>query len=218
MKVWLASYPRSGNAFLRMILNAVFGIKSTSVYSAEDSAMAERPWHAQLVGYAGEFRRVKSISNPNEWIAVKTHDPPSDSEPAIYVVHDGRAAIVSYFHFVRAFADTFPPLQDLIEGKVWPGSWSQHLKMWNPKERANTLLLKYEHLKSDPRRCCKEISMFLNIPQKAEFTQEFDELHRLDPSLFRAGNNELNIAEMSSYVEQFDRLHGAVMKQLGYYR
>ncbi len=32
MIVWLASYPRSGNTFFRIILNSIFGIKTYSVY------------------------------------------------------------------------------------------------------------------------------------------------------------------------------------------
>ncbi len=32
MIVWLASYPRSGNTFFRVILNSIFDIKTYSIY------------------------------------------------------------------------------------------------------------------------------------------------------------------------------------------
>jgi Sulfotransferase domain len=215
MRLWLASYPRSGNTFLRMILNEAFSIKSTSVYSSEDSAMRERPWLMDRIGYAGELETVEDGSS--EWVAVKTHDLPSDLEPAIYVVRDGRAAIVSYRHMLVAYANMSPTLSELIEGKVWPGSWSNHFDAWNPEGRKNTLFLKYEDAKSQTEKTCDKISRFLNVKQKSEFTQKFDELNRMEPTLFRSADNERNIAEISSEAHLFDQMHGNLMRKLGYY-
>ncbi|MGH9425708.1 MAG: hypothetical protein ACRD2L_05300 [Terriglobia bacterium] len=33
MIVWLASFPRSGNTLVRIILNSVFGLSTSTVYS-----------------------------------------------------------------------------------------------------------------------------------------------------------------------------------------
>jgi hypothetical protein len=89
MKLWIASYPRSGNTLVRLILNQAFGVKSTSIYPDETDAMRSRPWLMDRLGFSEE-------EMPGEWLAVKTHNPPIDDMPAIYVVRDGRAAIVSF--------------------------------------------------------------------------------------------------------------------------
>ena len=36
MIVWLASYPRSGNTFLRVVLHNVYGVSTYSVYEDND--------------------------------------------------------------------------------------------------------------------------------------------------------------------------------------
>jgi hypothetical protein len=47
--VWLASYPRSGNTFLRVVLHNLYGVPTYSVYE-DDDPVAERVGPA-LVGY-----------------------------------------------------------------------------------------------------------------------------------------------------------------------
>jgi hypothetical protein len=177
--------------------------------------MRERPWLMERIGYAGELRTIDNESR--EIVAVKTHDPPPDDGPAIYLVRDGRAAITSYRHMLKDYEDMSPTFEELIEGKVWPGSWSAHYKSWSPKSRPNTLLLKFEDARSNPAAACTEISSFLQVRQKADFTQSFDELNGLEPTLFRSANNDLNIAEMSDDVNLFNKLHGDLMGVLGYH-
>ena len=49
MIVWLASYPRSGNTFLRLVLHRLFGVPTYSVYEDHDPvALRVGP---ELVGY-----------------------------------------------------------------------------------------------------------------------------------------------------------------------
>jgi len=210
MKLWIASYPRSGNTFVRLILNEAFGIKSTSVYPSESGAMKERPWLVERIGFTDAER-------PNEWLAVKTHDTPTDDGPAIYLVRDGRAAIASYRHMLNDFTDLRPDLPNLIRGETWPGSWTDHFRAWNPEERSNTLLLRYEEMKDDPASVCRKIGAFLKIDQIATFEQQFEELHALEPALFRVASNEKNIAEMQPHIALFDDFHAPLMRRLGYY-
>jgi hypothetical protein len=211
MKLWIASYPRSGNTFVRLILNQAFGIKSTSVYPSESEAMKERPWLIERIGFTDEAER------PNQWLAIKTHDKPFDDGPAIYIVRDGRAAVVSYRHMLRDFTAERPDLADIIRGKIWPCSWSEHYAAWSPETRPETLLLRYEELKDVPHRACDKIAAFLGVAQIAPFAQNFDELHEFEPTLFRVASNESNIAEMQGEIELFDELHAPLMERLGYY-
>lgn len=210
MKLWLASYPRSGNTLIRLILNQAFGIKSTSLYPSEDKSMTDQPdWFRDKIGYAGPLDQVSG----EEWIGVKTHGLPTDDGPAIYVVRDGRAALASYFHLLRDFS-TAKPMTAIIEGDVWVGPWSDHIAAW--RDRPRTLMLRYEDLTSDPEQQFKDISEFLGVPQIAPFEQTFEELHRFNPKLFRTANNERNIAELTPHMDLFMERHGAMMRDLGY--
>jgi len=59
------------------------------------------------------------LSASADTVFVKTHSPPEDDQPCIYVVRNGRLAILSYYHYLRAF---FPGsdrnLIELILGAV----------------------------------------------------------------------------------------------------
>jgi Sulfotransferase domain len=214
MKLWLASYPRSGNTFIRMVLNESFGIKSTSVYPSEDTSIRDKEWLVSRIGYSGALE--ESDFTCDEWIGVKTHDLPSDDEPAIYIVRDGRAATASYKHMLEDYTDLRPSMEEIIRGEVWPGSWSAHFTAWSPENRKNTLLLKYEDMKTNIQEVCAKISRFLGVSQKQEFSQKFDELHSLEPTLFRSANNDLNIAEIKPCADLFDAKHGRLMRRIGY--
>ena len=152
--VWLASYPRSGNTYLRTILWHCFGLRSASIYCNDLGRNRE------LEAYVGHIERDADgkLSFPIGSIPlVKTHHPPHDENPAIYVVRDGRAASVSLWKFYSGKL----PLTEIIEGRHAFGTWSNHLQAWKPYERQNTLLLKYEDMCADLPGALKEISEFL---------------------------------------------------------
>jgi hypothetical protein len=202
MKIWFASYPRSGNTLLRIIMNEAFGIKSGSIYPEAPTGI----W-AKRVGFAKYTLRLRRR------YGMKTHGYAQDQAPAIYVVRDGRAAVVSYFHWLRAEGEA-PTLEDIISGKVWAGSWSAHVSAWS--SRPNTLLIKFEDLIGDNEYACRQIGDFLGIHGRATLP-DFAELQAMSRTHFRSGNNQANIAELASHIDQFDKVHGDAMRQLGYY-
>lgn len=191
--IWLASWPRSGNTLLRIILYNCFGIQSSCLYKNDLDC---------------EFTSASSVY-------VKTHDKPQDDRPAIYVVRDGREACVSYSHFMR----DCPSLRYTIEGpsSTWFGSWSEHLKAWNPMERPQTLLLPYEEMVADPGGAVAKIAGFLELEPTGNELPTFEELHKQSPIMFRAGTNETWKIEMTgSDLDYFYELHGETMEKYGY--
>jgi len=215
MKVWLASYPRSGNHFIRMTLNDAFGIKSATVYSSEEDNMPTQPDLANRLGYAGPLKNVENDSPV--WIGVKTHDLPLDDAATIYVVRDGRAALVSYLHYLQAFTQEVPTIPNMIRGDYWPGSWSTHFKAWDPLNRPNTLLLRYEDMQTDIDAACNSISSFLGVEQTGKVQNRLSEMRQIDSNLFRHGDNSRNILEMVEFMGMFDEYHRLTMEQCGYY-
>jgi hypothetical protein len=222
MIVWLASYPRSGNTLLRLVLKEAFGKFTYSEYNdltdiGDDRALA---------------RKVNHVSYPMSWDAyyelarkkpklylVKTHGPPKDDAPAIYVLRDGRAASVSYRHYLNNYGKLPTTLRDVVLGSVEFGSWSQHIESWLPTSRPKTLFLRYEDMLDDLGSAIKRISAFLDIPIKGDLTTSFESLHEKFPNFFRSGKREAE-PEAFDAVDAglFDLLHGPAMDSFGYGR
>src|SRR3954465_4275849 len=97
MPVWLASAPRAGNTLLRTIFRNAFGISTYSIYDENEAKVfAEQGGGVtEMVGHASfgmsPAAFVDQARRAPEPVLVKTHDPPSDGDRAIYVVRDGRA-------------------------------------------------------------------------------------------------------------------------------
>lgn len=236
MLIWLASYPRSGNTLLRILLNRVFALRTTSVYTpattqetldvppgtpaapyslARRRLLRETAGHYRFDGPLDSFlARARASAEP---VIVKTHDAPLDDSPAIYVVRDGRAAVVSYLHFLRdrGIAAT---IADVIRGRIGHGgSWSESLSAWQPLSRPRTLLVHFEDVITRPDAAIDALGRFLATTPQDAWRNPNDQLRAADPTFFRGGSNEQNIAEMSPADRAlFVEVHGAWMARLGY--
>ena len=158
--VWLASYPRSGNTFLRTILWHCFGLRSSSIYPND---LGDNQKLAKYVGHIERGPDIQKQRQENGISLIKTHGPPTNNDPAIYVIRDGRAACVSLwkFHQEDPTLESFS-LKVVIQGQHRFGTWSNHVTSWNPWNRPNTLILEYEQLKNDLPGVLKSICKFLN--------------------------------------------------------
>lgn len=159
--VWLASYPRSGNTFLRTILWHCFGLRSASLYPKDlggNRALEE------YVGHIEHGPQMRSQLGENGIPLIKTHELPQDANRAIYVIRDGRPACVSLWRF----GGKAIPLEAVIEGRHRFGTWADHVRAWNPRQRSSTLLLRYEDLRDDLPACLTGISRFLSRPVVGE--------------------------------------------------
>ena len=216
--IWLASYPRSGNTLLRIILKRCFGLDSYSIYGDDEFT---DPTVQQIVGEkpVGPDPKafLQQMLQERRLVCVKTHQLPTpDSHSAIYVVRDGRAAVVSHYHYLRDFWDTQITLDDLIKG-IDNRSWSQHVNAWLFSGRSNVLTLRYEDIIRGDKAAQVAIAAFIGRPPPSELDVRFSELHAMMPAFFRAGSNESNIAEMTpEQLALFERLHGSTLRALGY--
>ena len=158
---------------------------------------------------------IARASQAGRSLYVKTHEmPPADKHPAIYVVRDGRSAVVSHLHYMREILGRDMTLADVIEGKAGQ-SWSQHVRAWTP--RPHTLLVRYEDLAAGDAATLKKIAGFIGKPQLHGFDISFESLHALSPAFFRGGSDSANILEMDGEdVRLFERLHGETLRAMGY--
>ena len=220
MLVWLASYPRSGNTFVRILLSQAFGIGTFSLHGDSDPESFASERVTKLVGHkdanqpSSELVAAAKISTDTR--IVKTHEHPLTDDPCIFVVRDGRSAIVSYCHFLNEIANIPVTPDQVIRGEIFAGSWSDHYVAWQPKYRPHTLLLRYELIVADPGDAIRQISSFLRLPPIKDFSIDFEALNSLNPKFFRSGSNEANIAEMGDHSELFWQIHRPVMSDLAY--
>ena len=157
MKItWLASYPRSGNTYLRTILFNCFGIKTASIYPND---LGGNKTLENFVGHI-EHNQNKTITFQKGSIPIiKTHKLNQDENRSIYIIRDGRAASVSLWNFYGKKI----PIKDIILGNHPFGTWKDHLISWNPLKRPNTLLIKYEDILCNFEYVLNSIETFLEI-------------------------------------------------------
>ena len=168
--VWLASYPKSGNTYVRMLLHAyLFG----------------RPEDTEAVG-----RRIPDIhllqsqnkvleDRGEKQVFVKTHFCFSANHPyagstsgCIYILRNPRDVLLSNARYVgadsdpdnlRKFAIHFINNFGLLHWRQMNmGSWPEHLASWlYSANRLPLLFIKYEDLRTDTANALKRVIGFL---------------------------------------------------------
>lgn len=226
MIVWLASYPRSGNTLLRTVLHQTLGHSS---YSDEIDPEVRR----NVALAEGVERKFGHFDLPSAWddfyphatragetYFVKTHRAPRDNQPAIYVIRDGRSALVSYAKFHREFQPQHgKSLPHLVLGDDYYGGWSDHYRAWSSRGGAQTLVLRYEDLARASDSLVESLARFIGTSAPPRpWVNPFEEMRNANPAFFRRGKLEWDgDAAWTPFVDRlFWRLHGELMRDLGY--
>jgi len=220
MIIWLASFPRSGNTLLRTVLYQCFGLFS---YSAEKMLIDFTETAKELFGYRdldtnwNTFYQQASISS-NIYL-VKTHRFPVDNQKAIYVVRDGRQALLSYYRYHQRFLGTDRlSLLQLVLGLDFYGGWSEHYTAWT-ENRPETLVVHFKDLIHGGTKILHDLAAFIghNDWQK-EWKNPFMLLHHENPAFFREGCAEWKPDELwDDFLDSiFFELHGDLMEALKY--
>lgn len=221
MIVWLASYPRSGNTLTRQLFKQMFGLETHSRYN-DSMDIGAIPEVADAVGhrnYQGDWQDFYTQADQSAQLTlIKTHDPPNDDRRTIYIVRNGRAAVVSFCHFLRDFRKRIDiDMREVIEGRVPYGSWSQHLEAWQPLLRPDTLLVRFEDLLAEPDASAQRIGTFLGVAPTCAWRNELANLRQAYPGFFRDGDDTKNIAELTPDMDALFQLrHGVWSRRLGY--
>ena len=207
---------------MRLFLKQVFRYDSYSLYN-DTSDIGKVREVADYVGHKNYENNwpdfYAKIVRSEKKFFVKTHDYPSDDFPAIYIVRDGRSAIVSYWHYLREIeGQKEVTLNQVIKGNVPFGSWSEHAIRWNANRRPNTLLIKYEDINNERDSVMSRLSIFIGEePKKHVFVDQFVSLQKKFPKFFRVGSNEKNTADLASEnLAVFWSEHADQMVRLGY--
>lgn len=168
--VWLASYPKSGNTWVRfMACNLLYGRQdSASRVGALIPDLHELGSHAMNVSRAG---------------MMKTHFMHSQSLPlvertagAIYVVRRPEDVLLSNFHYAQrssAAAGSEESFDQYVDAFIanrgdprWRslgmGSWDENVSSWlQLQRRIPVVIIKYENLSRDAEGVCRMLAQLL---------------------------------------------------------
>ncbi|MBM7788373.1 sulfotransferase domain-containing protein [Tenggerimyces flavus] len=227
MITWVASYPRSGNTFLRIVLRRVYELETAVVYDVD--GVAERIGKA-LVGYRDLAADYEELRSSPELHLVKTHnqrrDPVQKGDPAICLVRDGRDSIVSYARLrVEECGGRF---EDEVRAAILRpaesgvGGWGRNVLSWLADPDPAHAVLRYEDLVASPLTSVGATLDRLGLdvkPADDATVPTFAELQRTDSGFFRRGRTGSHRDELP------DELHElfwsvpdnrAAMELLGY--
>ena len=229
MIVWMASYPRSGNHYVQVLINHFYRCLPYDVYLDEelvkrDKYLIER-WKKLIGGYLPKSVDMIAMSKGSDLYFVKTHELPQDDFPAIYLVRDGRDTLISYARFILTLedpdADFISTLRNLIINPRYFGGWERHVLAWT-RRQAPTTLIKFEDLirTSQPENMLKQAVAKIGCQLPEALTSApptFKELHQTLPEIFRKGRIGGWQTEMPPELHDlFWQRHGDAMRVMGY--
>lgn len=171
--VWLASYPRSGNTWLRFLL--------FHLVHDEEATPAGIARFIPDLHVPGEFEN--SSAGASRALLAKTHHPWSERHPhaertsaAIHLVRHPRDVLLSSlnFHKVLGTRTSSGELRDIDFARafiaaggdpVWisrgMGTWAQNARSWASAEGFPVLRVRYEALRAEPTQELSRIAAFL---------------------------------------------------------
>jgi len=220
--IWLASYPRSGNTLLRTIIKRCFGVNSY----ADEAIHMDSPIRSDssLVGHEelptpwDEFYEM--ATKASDVFLVKTHLPPRDEQPYLYVVRDGRSAIRSYKKYYETYLpDHRASLYQIIAGDDVYGDWSSHYRAWVGRQGPLGMALRFEELTQVSDDLLQRLAAFIGHQGATErWDNPFGALASIEPGFFREGRTEFaRDVEWGELVDAFFYFfHARLHEELGY--
>jgi len=203
--VWVCSFPRSGNTFLRIVLNRLYGVRTCVVYDVDGGAQR---LGSDLVGFAERPASIQAMREASEAHFVKTHrqrDSQIDAgDKAICLVRDGRDCLVSWARMAAEAAGRRfeTELRAMITRRdtAGTGSWGRNVLSWLRPPAPHRLVLRCE-----PTDAVQRIVVAL-VPQLRPLTDaripSFGELRQTDHRFFRRGRTDTYRDELPEELHQ----------------
>lgn len=155
--VAIASYPRSGNTWMRHLLFHATGMKSRYNLNPETA----------IPHKAGAIHLIEDLDSP----LVKTHDRDARSyQAAIHLTRNPIYALSSYLDYCRVFAIPIARRREFLE--VESRGWLKHTEYWRMAHTCGILqgylTVRYEDLVIQPEETLEAIVNFLGVPTTEE--------------------------------------------------
>jgi hypothetical protein len=234
--VFLVSYPKSGNTWMRFLLGNYFINDLDFV-----SCLSLIPdFHMNPEQCSNVKMRPRFIKSHFAYTPVYPN--------VVYIVRDGRDVTVSYYYYLQkkeqlAAGAPFGYYFDNFTLKGIPGfgTWSEHVESWlNRSKDVRLLLIKYEEMLCDPGSALAKVLRFSGIEadwgriRGAVEKSTFERMRKLEQQqqseyFDKNGGNNKKFRFMRKGVagdwrlhfsreneESFMKQHGKTLKSLGY--
>lgn len=207
--VFVASYPRSGNTWLRFMLYEIL-VGQSSTFTNVHHLVPDigKQWNAlPVLAYDGRL--------------IKTHETYLPLyHKAIYLVRDARDVALSEFAYQKALGlaeDNFEAyLPRFLRGEVNPfGSWTAHVDSWmdaKDKGQAEVLLVRFDEMRSQPEDSLVDMMAFLNMPVERDIirravannsVEKMQDKERVNPQKASARGRFIRSGAVGGWRERF---------------
>ncbi len=158
--IFIVSFPKSGATWMQCLLTGLLLGMDTRYLS--DKLSQEIYPDIHMKSYYKRFYDFNFF---------KTHNLPNPKyKKVIYLVRDGRDAMISYYHMNKALGLNVTLDEMIINGKgVFPCKWHEHVHAWleNPYS-SEILYIKYEDLLLNTKAEIKKIMAFIPLKREEE--------------------------------------------------
>lgn len=236
--IYLVSYPKSGNTWMRYLLAYALWPELGS------------PDMTELGSYVPSYSDKQQLLDPSSPCNKSNHRiikehflyqgvAQKNAKRVIYICRDGRDAIVSYWHFCNQRDGTSMSLGEFIKQSTLPshsyGPWQEHVLGWLHAKLQHKLIIRYEDMLDNPEACLKEALNFAEFQvddltlKDAVNRASFGSLKKLEQEKgfnYEGVNNVEFVRKgvaggwadhfSSEDLDLFDRYHGGPIPELGY--
>jgi len=177
--VFLVSYPRSGNTWVRFLIANVIKPHNMGI-----------DFHnvQEFVPELGRDNKIISRLTPPR--VIKSHALYQPSYPkVIYLVRDGRDVYVSYYYYRLNQLEAGTSFSDFIRKEdLYPCSWDMHIQSWYEAslQQSNILFIRYEDLLKDAEIEISRMMDFTGIEVSREIIikaiedSKFEKMKKID--------------------------------------
>lgn len=163
---FIASFPRSGNTWLRFLL-AYLVAGSGVDYERIDRLIPE------VGGQTGALRLASGSR------LIKTHEPyHREYRRAVYLIRDVRDVVISWYRTTRPdrydFSDFDAFVKRFMAGDAAPyGKWTDHVLSWLQRPAdAEVFVMSYEQFQANTLDCLRRVVELVGIPCSDEHLAE----------------------------------------------
>ena len=165
--IFIVGYPKSGNTWFQNLVSGV--VYGTNPLYTPDSLVRE------LVPDVHKKRFYRRFMSPTFF---KSHAlPQPDYRRVIYLLRDGRDAMVSYYHYLNGWRGNEVDFMAMVtNGEGLISKWHDHVEAWliNPYD-AEMLVIKYEDMKIDTVQELQRFCRFAGVERELSWLEQVAE-------------------------------------------
>jgi hypothetical protein len=196
--IFIASYPKSGVTWFQELISAV-------VYGV----MPEFSLPALVQDLVPDVHFKTFYQRYNTPMFFKTHSlPRPEYKRVVYLLRDGRDAMVSYFHYSSAVGKKSQSFLRMVQDgpELGPCKWHEHVKAWQANPFGVPLItIKYEDLQRDPTGELMRFCEFAGIQRERKCVQEMAEATAFDKMQSKEARQRIYLSSAWSKDKLFRR-------------